>query len=251
MDRGVWGATVERVVDSRTWLSTHTPTHEAKIWERMTTTKNKLERGNNKFHKSIKCCKHVYIGNFGSNQVWANIWINMREGNIHRAGGRTFAAKSAEHTRAEQDALQVVKQLCWMLFFFLFLQGNSAHDTRGPVSWAMSINMDRKGYPLNVSRKDALSICKQNIHLLQGGSLLSENHCVSKAKDWQWAGTLHPGSTQASGHHSCSGCLLGHTPREGGWLSTISKCEMEMEKERGRQQRSPQTHPLEAPLPTV
>lgn len=105
-----------------------------------------------------------------------------------------------------------------MLFSFLFLQGNSAHDPRGPVSWSQVHQP---------SWKDALSICNQSIYLLQRGSLLSENYCVSKTKDWQWAGTLNPGSTQASGYHSCSGCLLGHTPWEGRWLSIRSKCEME------------------------
>ena len=117
-----------------------------------------------------------------------------------------------------QDALGVFKQLCWMLFSFLFLQGNSAQDTRGPVSWS------QVHHP---SWKDALSICKQSTYLLQRGSLLSENYCVSKTKDRQWAGTLNPGSTQPSGYHSCSGCLLGHTPWEGGWLSIRSKWEME------------------------
>ena len=241
MDRGVWWATVQRVVDSQTWLSTHMPTHEDKIWERMTTTKNKLERGSNKCHRSIKCCKHVYTGNLGSSQVWANIWINMREGNIHRAGGRTLWQRALSTHVLKQDALRGVKQLCRMLFLLIPSGQLSAWHP-----WTSVLS-----HVHQPSRKDVLSICKQNIHLLQGGSLLSEDHCVSKIKDWQWAGTLHPGSTQASGHHRCSGCLLGHTPREGGWLPTISKCEMETEKERGRQQRSPQTHPLEAPLPIV
>ena len=124
MDRGAWCASVQRGAESRTWLSTHTPTHEAYIWDRMTTTTtDQLEGGSNKFHKSLKWCNHVYIGWSGSNQVWANIWIKMREGNIHRAKGRTFEAKSTAPHMLKQDALGVFKQLFWMLFCLLIPSG--------------------------------------------------------------------------------------------------------------------------------
>lgn len=65
--------------------------------------------------------------------------------------------------------------------------------------------------------------------LLQRGSLLSENYCVSKTKDWQWAGTLNPGLhpgfwlsqllRMPSGAHALGGKVIIHKKqmRDGRW----------------------------------
>ena len=146
MDRGAWWATVQRVAESRTWLSTHTPTHEAYIWERMTTPPtNKLEGGSNKFHKSIKWRKQVYIGWSGGNQVWANIWVKMREGNIHRAKGRTFEAKSTAHTHADTGCSWSVQAALLNALFLLIPSGqlSTGHPWTGVLKPGPSPLLER------------------------------------------------------------------------------------------------------------
>ena len=134
-------------------------------------------------------------------------YLNKYEGEKHPQSWRkNVVAKSAEHTRAETG--------CSPRGQAALPDALSSHSFRATQRMT-PVDQCPEPCPSTLQERCPL-ICKQNIHLLQGGSLLSENHCVSKTKDWQWAGTLHPGSTQASGHHRCSGCLLGHTPWEGG-----------------------------------